>query len=423
MPLHDRRSPSMRQASVLLAGFALALGGLVVAFVMSFNLADRQNRFATLSERQAGAVAQLAELEAAGVEQLVISKALRRYRTLIEEETALLPQTPTVAEHQAHEEAEATRLEFLAKGSTGGSQFRDLAMQIAQQEAGEVANARRELDRLHTRTVVLALALALAALLCVLSAAWLLVRRNRSLEAKVGARTEKLEEIDRSRRLFFAKASHELRTPVTAMRGEAEVALLGGEIPAEQLRRSLAHIHANATFLGHRIDELLGLASADDGKLSLSRHPLDLSEVINAAVLEAEPFARSVEVSVEPNMPSQSLPILGDARWLQQALLTVIDNGLKFSPMGGLLRISAEVDGAMARIMIADDGPGVMPDDLPRIFDAYYQSEPSRQRGGNGLGLALARWVTEQHGGTISATNRPKGGCGIVFSLPLERAP
>ena len=408
--------------SSLLAGLVFALAGLVVAFVVSFNLVDRQYRLATLSERQAGAVSHIAELANARTGGLALERTLARYRALIDEETALLPANPAFADHQRHEAAEAIRLEDLARDTAQAPAFRALTVQIARQEAGEVAAARRELERLHGRTVALAAALAAAALLCALSAAWLLVRRNRSLEAMVQARTARLEEVDRSRRLFFAKASHELRTPVTAMRGEAEVALLDPNAPAQGLRQSLSHIHASAAFLGHRLDELLGLASADDGKLQLERKSLELGQVVGEAVAEAGPFARSVEVAIAQTAHDSRLILHGDARWLRQALLTVIDNGLKFSPIGGTLTVDVGHGGQTAAITVADNGPGVMHEDLPRIFDAYYQSAPGRQRGGNGLGLALARWVVEQHGGTISATNRPEGGCCVTIALPLEAA-
>ena len=297
---------------------------------------------------------------------------------------------------------------------------RELSERIARQEVGEVNAVHDELERLHTKTVALAIALAASALLCALGVAWLLLRRNRSLEAMVQARTAQLEEVDRSRRLFFAKASHELRTPVTAMRGEAEVALLGHAPQVEALRQSLSHIHASATFLGHRIDELLGLASADDGKLQLLRQKVELGALVKAAIEEATSFARSVEVNIELNEAGVPLFLEGDARWLRQALLTIIDNGLKFSPMGDVLTIALAASGDAARIIVTDNGPGVMPDDLPRIFDAYYQSEHGRQRGGNGLGLALARWVVEQHGGAIHASTRKEGGCCIMVTLPIR---
>lgn len=404
--------------ATLLAGLVVALGGLMVAFAVTLSLADRQYRLEMLSERQAMAVGLFAELARAQVKRQSLDKALASYRTLIQNETALLPKQPKLLENQSREFDQVDRLDKLSHTAADARALRALSAQIARQEANEVAASQRELERLRTRTFALAIALTAMAFLCALSAAWLLALRNRSLQAMVQARTSQLEEVDRSRRLFFAKASHELRTPVTAMRGEAEVALLTLHASAQDLRQSLSHVLASATFLGHRIDELLGLASADDGKLQLERKSLDLGQIVGEAVAEAEAFARSVEVVIARSGLDEGVRLRADARWLRQALLTIIDNGLKFSPMNGKLAIELAIKGKEAVITVADDGPGVMPDDLPRIFDAYYQSEPGRQRGGNGLGLALARWVIEQHGGMISAANRREGGCCITIALP-----
>lgn len=409
-------------SSALLAGLVVALGSLIVAFTISLRLADRQYRLEMLSERQAMAVGVLAELTQAHVRRQSLDDALANYRALIKEETALLPKQLLLVQQQSREVAQAEQLDKLSHLAADAPALRALTAQIARQEADEVAASRRELERLRTRTLTLAVALAATAFLCALSAAWLLARRNRSLESMVQARTVQLEEVDRSRRLFFAKASHELRTPVTAMQGEAEVALLATKASAQDLRQSMSHIRANAAYLGHRIDELLGLASADDGRLQLERKALELGQIVSEAVAEAEAFAHSVEVVIVRSGPDGSIRLLGDARWLRQALLTVIDNGLKFSAMGGELVIGLAIGGEEAVITVSDYGPGIVPDDLPRIFDAYYQSEPGRQRGGNGLGLALARWVIEQHGGTISAANRREGGCCITITLPLGAA-
>lgn len=419
----DRNSSQPWLTTALLGALVLALGGLLVAFMVSFNLADRQYRLAMLSERQAIAVSQIAELAGLQSGAGALNAALGQYRTLIAEETTLLPADPSASLNQRQEVEDAVRLASLARNSRNATTFRTLAEQIAQREAREVATARQELDRLHGRTIALAVALAVAVLLCAFSVAWLLVRRNRLLEAMVQARTARLEEIDQSRRLFFAKVSHELRTPVTAMRGEAEVALLDPQSQTQALREAMSHILANAAYLAHRIDELLGLASADDGKLQLGRCLLDVGKVIEDAMGEADAFARSVETKVVRTGQDDRIWLTGDARWLRQALLAVIENGLKYSPIGGELAIDLSLRGQVAKIAIMDKGPGVMPEDLPRIFEAYYQSEPGRQRGGNGLGLALARWVVEQHGGTICAVNRQEGGCTITIALPLEVAP
>ncbi len=415
------RSPN-RLAAVLLALLAAALAGLVVAFAISFNLADRQFRLAALAERQAAAVARIEARSQPNAAPDALRAALADYRALIGEETALVGADGALAAHQRGEAAAALRLERLALAGQPNAAFRTLVARITRQESEEIEQVRRELDHLLGRTVMLAIALAGAALLCATGAGWMLIRHNRSLEAVVRARTARLDAVDASRRLFFAKASHELRTPVTVLRGEAEVALLDPAAPAAALRASLAHVIASAAALGHRIDELLGLASADDGQLKLARRPAELCALIDAAVAEAGPLARSAEVTITAIKPGHPVDFQGDARWLRQALLAVIDNGLKFSPLGGVLSVALAVDGGTASICVTDRGAGVMPADLPRIFDAYYQSQESRQRGGSGLGLALARWVTEQHGGTIVAAGVPGGGCAVTLRLPLEGA-
>jgi signal transduction histidine kinase len=239
----------------------------------------------------------------------------------------------------------------------------------------------------------------------------------------VRARTARIEAVDASRRLFFAKASHELRTPVAAMRSAAEVALDQRDAKAAALRDALEQVAAQAGFLTHRIDELLALASADDGRLALADARFDLGAVVAGAVTAARGYAASVDVAIDLTAPQGALPMRGDARWLGQAFLAVIDNGLKFAPMGSALAVDVVADSGLARIGVRDHGPGVMESELPRIFDAYYQAQEGRQRGGSGLGLALARWVVERHGGTVTAANEAGGGCIIRFALPLQEAP
>jgi signal transduction histidine kinase len=418
MPVAPSNDRDLRLPFLLLAALVCALAGLVVAFVVSFRLTDIQFELASISERQRTAV----EMIAAANDGVERRTAAAHYRDLIAEETKLLVGNATLQHQQNAERADADLLVTLANGPSEARAFRVLANRISQREDGEVRTARSELGQLHARTVGLATLLAVAALLCAFSGGWLMLRRTRSLESMVRTRTAQIEEVDRSRRLFFAKASHELRTPVTAMRGEAEVALANERADVETLRESLRHLIANATFLSHRINELLGLASADDGKLHLVREPIDLGAIIQTAVGEAAAFAASVEVRISLDCPATLLPAVGDARWLRQAVLAVIDNGLKFSPMGGTLAVRVSREGSLARIAVTDSGPGVMEDDLPRIFDAYYQAEAGRFRGGSGLGLALSRWVAEQHGGTVAAENCPEGGCRITFTLPLEHA-
>jgi signal transduction histidine kinase len=256
--------------------------------------------------------------------------------------------------------------------------------------------------------------------------ALLFLRRSRQLYRLLARRTAELDEVDASRRLFFANASHELRTPVTAMMGEAEVALTGDHRDDGTMEQALRHVVAQARFLGHRIDEMIGLAQTSDGKLQLEADRLDYREVVAEAVADARSFARSVEVEMGVAVPNQPVMVRGDALWLKRALLAVIENALKFSPMQGQVTVELLENVEFARVRITDQGPGIVPHELPLIFEAYYQTETGKDRGGSGLGLSMTRWVAEEHGGKAFARNvghpsRPEG-CTVTIDIRLERA-
>lgn len=249
-----------------------------------------------------------------------------------------------------------------------------------------------------------------------------------SVEAQVATRTAALEQanqqlrdVDGSRRLFLSKVSHELRTPVTVMRGEAEVALRRPDDRAG-LEDALVHIVDSGQFLHRRLDDLLALAQAEDGALSVAPTPVDLAAVLRDAHAMTAPFAWSSGVDLRLAMARDAVPVLADPDRLRQALVAIIDNGIKFSPPDGRVQMDVRSDGGYARIAISDDGPGVPENDLDRIFDPYFQGESGRSRGGTGLGLALARWIADRHDGQLDASNR-RGGCGLCVSLTLPVAP
>lgn len=246
------------------------------------------------------------------------------------------------------------------------------------------------------------------------------------VEEQVRARTAELEasncqlgEIDRTRRLFFSKVSHELRTPVTVMRGEADVALRNGQADVATLREALEHISANGGFLQRRLDDLLGLARSEDGRIALSPAPVDLADIVRAASDAALPFARSSEVALRLRIDTPSVPVTGDAAWLTQSLLAIIDNAVKFAGPEGGIGVMLDRRSHRARIEISDSGDGVDTIDLARLFDPYFQTKAGRSRGGTGLGLSLARWIVEQHGGVISARNADQGGLIVAIDLPI----
>jgi len=411
---------NVRSAATLIA-LIVSLAGLLAAFLLSLNAASRHFERAAAAQAQLAAVSRIEALAAVGYPKAQLATALNDYRASIARETNLLG-SPTARAAQRLEAVDADRLATLALAPGNRLGLAALVSRIADRERNEAGNVAAAMGRLRVRTTILALLLSAAALGAALSGVLALQRANHRLARDVAAKTADLRAVDQSRRLFFAKASHELRTPITVMRGEAEVSLADAGAGVGELRESLSHIVANADFLGRRVEELLSLSKADDGLPALVLASVDLVGLVADTAQVARRYARSAEVAIDVVLPESAVPITADVRWLGQALLAVIDNGVKFSPQGGTLRLMLDVETGKAVIRVSDDGAGVMEAALPRIFDAYYQTEAGRMRGGTGLGLALARWVAEQHGGAIAAANAPQGGCRITITLPMEQA-
>lgn len=238
--------------------------------------------------------------------------------------------------------------------------------------------------------------------------------RTRDLEAK----TRQLAAIDRSRRLFFAKVGHELRTPVTVLRGEAEVALRNARAGVPVLREALTHIRAHGEAMQRRLEDLLALAHSEEGRISLHPAPFDLAAMLRGAIDMASAFAQSSGVALTSEGDEAACRMSGDESWLRQALLALVDNAVKFSPEGGTVRVWLHQASDTLVLGVADEGPGAPEESLAKLFDPYFQGDEGARRGGSGLGLAVARWIAEQHGGTIRAFNRAEGGLAVELRLP-----
>ncbi len=164
---------------------------------------------------------------------------------------------------------------------------------------------------------------------------------------------------------------------------------------------------------------MLALARAEDGRLSLQRAPLDLADLVREVAALAEPYVRSSGMTLACDLPGRAGPeIEGDASWLKQALLALIDNAAKFAASGTSVRLALTAGDGMAHVEVRDDGPGVAGAELERIFESYYQAGPGGSRAGSGLGLSVARWVAEKHGGSITALSPAGGGLTIRIALP-----
>ena len=419
-------------AWVALVGLCLA--GLTAAFVFSL----RQSQFyfdrAALAQEQMVAVAQIETyVNRAG---RAPAEVLAAYVASTSAEQALLAGHEEATQFDPAEVTDAKRLAAIAAvdasalSAEGRAALQDeahrLVAAISERERAEASKTAADMAALRARMSMLGVGVALIALVTAIAGAWMLWTANWRLANLVASRTTLLEErnarlaaIDRSRRLFFAKVSHELRTPVTVMRGEAEVTLADAKADVPALRDALFHVAASAEFLERRLVDLLGIARADDGRLQLSFEPVDLGEMLREIGGEAERFARSSAVKIAIDAPAAPVIVSGDRLWLGRAVMSMIDNGVKFSPQGGVLNLRLTQAGDSAVIEVADSGAGAPPAELPRLFDAFYQADEGRARGGSGLGLALTRWLAEQHKGSVRAVNAPGGGCVFAMTLPV----
>ncbi len=420
MPIGNRLRQPLRLAALCCLALLVSLAALATAFVLSLASAERNFDRAGIAQAQLAAVSRIETL-ANTADAAALRPHLGAYARSIRDETALSPATSAERAAQMREAVDADRLAVLAADPQRRGELADLVAVIVARERAEAVRIGADMTRLRTRTTVLAVLLVMAAGGSALLGAFGLIAANRRLANEVAHKTAELAMIDRSRRLFFAKASHEMRTPITVMRGEAEVALADPAAEPAALREALGHVIANAEFLEHRIAELLALARADDGQLHLADEPIDLTALVQGAGDAARRYARSAEVALAVETPVPPITVQGDSRWLQQAVLAIVDNAVKFSPVGETVTVRLTRTADAARIDIVDQGSGVADEALPRIFDAYYQADAGRSRGGTGLGLALARWVVEHHDGTIRAANGALGGCTVTIDLCLMR--
>jgi two-component system phosphate regulon sensor histidine kinase PhoR len=231
-----------------------------------------------------------------------------------------------------------------------------------------------------------------------------------------------LERLERIRRDFVANVSHELRTPLTAIRGYAETLLGGALNDSEYNRRFVEIIQAHAIRLNNIASDLLTLSDLESGRRDAEPGPISIEEAVNTALLTVEPEARIRGVHLVRGSVRDAF-ITGHALRLEQALVNLLDNAVKFNQPGGEARIDAGTtpDGRVF-ISVSDTGSGMPSDDLPRIFERFYRVDRARSRevGGTGLGLSIVKHVVERMDGTIKVESRL--GKGSTFTVLLPQA-
>jgi len=213
--------------------------------------------------------------------------------------------------------------------------------------------------------------------------------------------------------------AHDLRSPITRLRGIAETTLTG---PADMAayREMAGAVVEESDRLVEMINTMLEIAQADSGMLALPDRPVDIGDVVRRACELFEPVAQDKGVHFESGVPTETLMTTGDISRLQRAIANLIDNALKFTSAPGRVRVTVGGDESHVNVTVEDSGIGIDADSLRHIFDRFYRADPSRSTQGNGLGLPLARSIVRAHGGDIHVTSRP--GEGSVFAIVLPRS-
>ncbi|HSL01364.1 MAG TPA: HAMP domain-containing sensor histidine kinase [Rubrobacteraceae bacterium] len=221
-------------------------------------------------------------------------------------------------------------------------------------------------------------------------------------------------------RVFVANASHELKTPITLIRADAEVVLDRGLVNAED-RKLIEHVLAETDKMNDLLSDLLLVARLDAGKLEISRETFNLA---SALLEEAERFGvRAAVKSVRLDIPTTGkLPVRGDQGRTKQILAVLLDNAVRFTPPGGHITAAGRLHDRYAEVSVTDSGPGISPEHLPHVFDRFYRAQAARTRdgGGTGLGLAIARDLARAQSGDLTAESTPAGGATFRLRLPRK---
>jgi signal transduction histidine kinase/ActR/RegA family two-component response regulator len=229
----------------------------------------------------------------------------------------------------------------------------------------------------------------------------------------------KLEEADRAKDAFLATVSHELRTPLSPIVTWAEV-LKRGNLDEEQSRLAVEAIQRSAKVQTQLIEDLLDVSRIAAGKMRLEVRPVDLADVIRAAVEVVRPAADAKGIRVQTVIDTETAPVSGDPDRLQQVVWNLLSNAVKFTPKGGRVTVVLERVNSHVEAAVSDTGQGIAADLLPHLFERFRQGDAgsTRRSTGLGLGLAIARHIVEAHGGTVHAES-PGPGKGSVFTVKL----
>src|SRR5664280_2349898 len=296
-------------------------------------------------------------------------------------------------------------------GFSASPRFAGDKVQWAQLRTGEVS-------LLNTLGVVLLIGGGAALLAALLTGYLYAGRALVPIRASIDRRQAALQR----QREFAANASHELRTPLTVIGASVEDLKRNRRSKVEDVGEALGDIEAEVAHMTALVEDMLLLARTDSGVVQIERVPLDMGDIAAeaAGMLSAVGQESGVSVVLDP-LPA---PVSGDPMRLRQLVTILVDNAIRHSPAGSTVTVLVRPEAGVplfplggAILQVDDQGTGIKPEDLPRLFERFWRADDA-PAGGTGLGLAIARWIVDQHGGSIGAVNRPEGGASFWVRLP-----
>jgi heavy metal sensor kinase len=241
------------------------------------------------------------------------------------------------------------------------------------------------------------------------------------LTETLNAMLDRIEGSFRRITQFTADASHEFRTPIALMRTRAELALRRPRSEAEY-RETLEQMYHELVRTTELIERLMTVARADSGVEVLQFRRTDVAALLRAIVEQAQAFAEAKDLHLTSEIPNEPVWVDADPEFLNRLFLILIDNAVKYTPEKGKINVALGTNDGSAELKVTDTGIGIDDSDLPNIFERFYRADKARSResGGVGLGLAIAKWIAEAHRGSILASSKVGAGSAFVVRIPVS---
>ncbi len=228
-----------------------------------------------------------------------------------------------------------------------------------------------------------------------------------------------IRRLEKVRQDFIANISHELRTPIASLKAIAETLQTGAINDKNIAEDFLQRMQVETDKMAQMVNELGELSRIESGELTLKLEPVDIAAVVAKVIERLKAQVDRAHLNIDVDIPGDLPSVSGDANRIEQVLVNLIHNSIKFTPPNGNITVSSVVQGDNVLISVRDTGSGIPEDDLPHIFERFYKVDKARSGGGTGLGLAIAKHIVQAHGGNIRAESIEGQGSTFTFSLPV----